>query len=331
MAVLSVMAFHADPRLMPGGFAGVGADSSCFRLPDLVDGHRRARAQRDFSFATSWRTARLVPATGRRARRGVRRSPDGSRCCRPNTKKSYKHFMLPQSAIVSQHRAGGGRLLRHWRPTSSRCCTTSWSAGGGRNSSTCSGLPCSRWRGAARVNLLAVIAFVGGASFAANIVTIQSDPSAAFYLPPSLLAVAGRRHGGCRLKGGLVEALPLPRWWPALACGLAGVGVGTGGGVHGAAGGRDLLTHRRRTLPPDGGRSLPTAWAVVGVAAGPEALFNPVHASPWPLLVLVGVISYPAVSVALAALAAGRARLVGDARWQTRRARVRRRGAAGSG
>ncbi len=289
VAVLSVMAFHADARLVPGGFAGVdvffvisGYLISAMVISGLV--------QRDFSVARFYgrRLARLAPAlvivlaatwvlgwftllpteyeeVGKHIAAGA---------------GFVSNIALWQEAGYFDSNASLKPLLHLWSLGVEEQFYLLWPA-----------VLMLAWR--MRINLLSVIAVVGAASFAVNVVTVGSDPSAAFYLPPSRFwqLLAGAALAYVTLARQAHPVLPLPRWWPAWRVALPAW----------ARWGRDvacvaLLVVVLMTLDsahyPGWWAVLPTIWAVVTIAAGPEAPFNRIVLGR-PGMVFVGLVSYP--------------------------------------
>lgn len=143
--------------------------------------------------------------------------------------------------------------------------------------------PCFLWLGLRLgVKQLVPIAVIFSASFAANLLWIQSDPSGVFFLPHTRFweLTVGGLLAWAQHKGPQDDTLPLPFWRQVLPwAGLAGIFAGA--------------------LTLDGGVPYPGAWALMPVlgsaaliAAGPGAWVNR-RLLGNRAMVWVGLISYP--------------------------------------
>ena len=290
IAILGVVAFHADARLAPGGFSGVDVFFvlSGYLISRLViDGLARG-------------TFRFGPFF---ARRLVRLGPALALVLIACWAVGWLTLLPAEYAQLGAHIAAGAGFvanLAFWRESghyfdtdaASKPLLHLWSLGVEEQFyllwPLC--LAAAWWR---RVPLLPVVLTLGAVSFLINIATVGTHASAAFYLPPARLwelAVGGAlacmslaRTSDTRLAQPAWlsrAAARVPGWLPA-AAGASGL----------------LLIGLSWALL--GGRTIPGWWALLPVlglglviGAGPRAWTNRTVLSH-PVLTFVGLISYP--------------------------------------
>ena len=273
VAVLAVLAFHAFPQAAPGGFAGVdvffvisGLLISGIILGDLKRGR--------FSFADFYwrRIRRIFPALVL-----VLAGCLGL---------GWLVLLPDEFSQLGKHVAAGAGFIANlafWRETGYFDTAAElkpllhlWSLGVEEQYYLAWPLLLFLWRHRPRA-MLAMIAALGAASFAANLWLVELRPSAAFYLP-------------------------VTRFWELLVgAGLAWVAL------HGAP--RPGFANAKAWLGAllvilgfvllNAGRAFPGWWALLPVlgtglliAAGPQAWLNR-KILAHPALVFVGLISYP--------------------------------------
>jgi peptidoglycan/LPS O-acetylase OafA/YrhL len=275
VAVAGVVAFHANPALAPGGFSGVdiffvisGFLISRLIIQGLESGRFRFR---DFY---ARRLVRLVPAL----------TVVLAGCWA----FGWLTLLPAEYAQLGTHVAGGAGFLDN---------LVFWSESGYFDSDAATKpllhlwslgveeqfylvwpplVALAWWR---RVPLLGVMFGVAVVSFAVNIATVHSHPAAAFYLPATRLWELS--------LGGVLACLStqrrgqLPHWlqWTSNAGTVVLLAAS--------------LAWLDGTRPyPGWWALLPVAWAILTIAAGPDAWVNRVILSH-PLLTFFGAISYP--------------------------------------
>jgi peptidoglycan/LPS O-acetylase OafA/YrhL len=275
VAVLAVVGFHVSPRLVPGGFIGVDLFFviSGFLITGIIVSGLSAGV---FSFAEfySRRIARIFPALivvlaavwiiGWTLLLPSEFTQLGKHIVAGAGFAS--NFVLWSEAGYFDMAAERKPLLHLWSLAVEEQFYLVWPL-----------LVFVAWRRSVKV--VALVAVVGTATFAANLATIPVDPAGAFYFPWTRLWEL--------LAGGLLAAFPrLSR--NGTAQGRSNLLAAAGAVCIGAA-----------LLLIDGGKTFPGWWAVLPVAgavaliaAGPTAWINrALLGHRW--LVVIGLISYP--------------------------------------
>ena len=290
LAVLGVVAFHADVRLAPGGFAGVDVFFvlSGYLISQLV---MRALADGTFRFREFF------------VRRLVRLGPALAIVLVGCWAAGWLTLLPVEYAQLGAHIAAGAGFVANivfWQESgayfdagaASKPLLHLWSLGVEEQFYLVWPLClAAAWRW--RVPLLPVVLALGAVSFAINLATVGTHPAAAFYLPfarfwelaaggaLACLAFGPASDARLRRPSWLSRAADhVPSWLPSIssAAGLALLGASMA-----VLGGRAV---------PGWWAVLPVAGAVLLIAAGERSWVNRVVLSH-PALTFVGVISYP--------------------------------------
>ena len=290
VAVLGVVAFHADAELVTGGFSGVDiffVISGYLISRLIIDGLSRGTfGFRDFF---GRRMVRLVPAL--------------AVVLMTCWAAGWLTLLPAEYAQLGTHVAAAAGFVANivfWRESgyfdaaaAAKPLLHLWSLGVEEQFYLLwpLGLAFAWWR---RLPLLPIVLGAGVVSFAINVSTIHAHPSAAFYLLPARLwELAAGGVLACVSYGGSADdpRLVLPGWLSRL-----GRGVPMWIPPAASAAGVALLAASLVVL---GGRAVPGWWALLPVTgtllvigSGPRAWVNRVLLAH-PVLTFVGIISYP--------------------------------------
>jgi peptidoglycan/LPS O-acetylase OafA/YrhL len=275
VAVAGVVAFHANPRLAPGGFSGVDVFLA-------ISGYLISRLILDALAGGAFRFRDFY------ARRLVRLAPALAIVLAACWGFGWLTLLPSEYAQLGTHVAGGAGFLDNvvfWSESgyfdadaATKPLLHLWSLGVEEQFYLLWPplVALAWWR---RVPLLGVMLGLALVSFAVNVATVHSHPAAAFYLPPSRLWELSL--GGALACLSYRAPLDVPRWLPSAASGGALV----------------LLVMSFAWLGaghpfPGWWALLPVGWALATIAAGPNAWVNRVVLGH-PVLTFVGAISYP--------------------------------------
>ncbi|MEO6746289.1 MAG: acyltransferase family protein, partial [Caldimonas sp.] len=277
IAILSVIAFHAFPNWVPGGFVGVDVFFviSGFLISSVIVEHLQAGM---FSFVGFFqrRVRRIFPAL----------------CVVLLSCAVAGWYLLSAGdyARLGKHIAGGAGFVANlvlWKEAGYFDATSDtkpllhlWSLG--IEEQFYFVWPVALWLAwRLRWNLLVVTALVLLTSFAANLVMVRSDAVANFYLPTTRIweLLIGAALAGVAATRSSWLAIAWKFATPLAAAGLAALLLA-----------EVLLT--KDALFPGGWALLPTLGAAALIAAGPDTAINRRFLAH-PAMVWIGLISYP--------------------------------------
>jgi peptidoglycan/LPS O-acetylase OafA/YrhL len=269
IAVLAVVAFHAVPSVLPGGFVGVDVFFviSGYLITSLL---RQSLEDGSFRFSTFY------------ARRIRRLAPALVVVLATVLAAGWTWLLTDELAQLAKHAASSVAFMMNlvlWRETGyfdtaaeQKPLLHLWSLGVEEQFYLIwPALLWATWRWRRPAFVIGVVALL---SFAANVAVVHTSPTAAFYLPTSRVWELA--------AGGLLAGLGPPRrGWIVQALSLAGAVL--------LAVGCAVI---RPSMPfPGWWALLPAGGAALLIAAGPRGWTNSVLATR--PLVFVGLISYP--------------------------------------
>jgi peptidoglycan/LPS O-acetylase OafA/YrhL len=297
--VLSVLAYHAFPGMLPGGFVGVDIFFviSGFLITTIILG---SLAGNGFSYIEFY------------ARRAKRIFPALALVLIATCIVGWNVLLPRDFAQLGKHAAAGTAFISNF---------AFWSESGYFDTAAETKPLLHLWSLAIeeqfyvvwpillglawrrRWSFVAVIGMLAVASFAFNVAQVQGNPTAAFYLPVSRFweLMVGGMLACLRLR----RDAPTGRWAHVQSvCGLALIAAG-------------LVLTRSTAAFPGWWALLPTVGAYFCIAAGPAGVLNRMFLASRPM-VWVGLISYPLYLWHWPLLVYARVLDIGEGHWAVR-------------